>query len=91
MCSFKINCFFTAWTDDDLIAQAILFFVAGFETASSGMCFLLFELATNPYIQDRLAKEIRDHHHKNGGKFDLDSMQNMTYLDMVTSGKTNIK
>ncbi|CAB3239054.1 unnamed protein product [Arctia plantaginis] len=73
------------WTDDDLIAQAVLFFVAGFETASSGMSFLLYELASNPDVQDRLAKEIRDHHHKNGGKFDLNSMQNMTYLDMVTS------
>ncbi|CAB3238026.1 unnamed protein product [Arctia plantaginis] len=73
------------WTDDDIIAQAVLFFVAGFETASSGMCFLLYELAVNPDIQDRLAKEIRDHNVKNGGKFDFNSIQNMKYLDMVVS------
>lgn len=75
------------WTDEDLIAQAVLFFIAGFETASSGMCFLLYELAVNPDIQDRLAKEIREHDAKNGGKFDFNSIQSMTYLDMVTSGK----
>ncbi|CAB3239050.1 unnamed protein product [Arctia plantaginis] len=73
------------WTDNDLIAQAVLFFLAGFETVSSGMCFLLFELAANPDVQDRLAKEIKDHDLKNGGKFDLNSMQSMTYLDMVIS------
>lgn len=74
-----------AWTDEDLIAQAVLFFIAGFETASSGMSFLLHELAVNPDIQSRLAKEIKEHDAKNGGKFDFNSVQSMTYLDMVTS------
>lgn len=50
------------------------------------MSFLLFELAGNPDVQDRLAKEIRDHDLKNGGKFDLNTVQSMTYLDMVISG-----
>lgn len=62
--------------------------MAGFETVSSGMTFLLYELAINPDIQDRLAKEIREHDKKNGGKFDFNSIQSMTYLDMVTSGKS---
>lgn len=78
---------FTAWTDDDIIAQGVLFFVAGFETASSGICFLLYELAVNPDIQDRLAKEIKEQDAKNGGKFDFNSIQNLKYLDMVVSGK----
>ncbi|MBN4836322.1 cytochrome P450, partial [Enterobacter hormaechei] len=49
------------------------------------MCFMLYELAVNPDVQDRLAKEIREHDAKNGGKFDFNSIQSMTYLDMVTS------
>nr|WNK22289.1 cytochrome P450 [Athetis lepigone] len=73
------------WTDDDLIAQAVLFFIAGFETVSSGMSFLLYELALNPDVQDRLAKEIKENDVKNGGKFDFNSIQNMQYLDMVVS------
>lgn len=75
-----------AWSDRDLVAQAVLFFVAGFETVSVGMCLLLYELAINPSIQNRLAKEIKEHDTKNRGKFDFTSVQEMTYLDMVISG-----
>nr|ATP15899.1 cytochrome P450 [Spodoptera exigua] len=73
------------WSDNDLVAQAFLFFVAGFETISSSVCFLLYELAVNPDVQDRLAKEIREYDAKNGGKFDFNSIQSMKYMDMVVS------
>ncbi|KAJ8729806.1 hypothetical protein PYW07_016844 [Mythimna separata] len=73
------------WTDDDLVAQAILFLFGGFESVSTSMNFALHELALNPDVQDRLAQEIREHDAKNGGKFDFKSIQNMTYLDMVVS------
>nr|ULR85594.1 cytochrome P450 [Spodoptera frugiperda] len=73
------------WTDEDLVAQAVLFFIAGFETVSSGMSFLLYELALNPDVQDRLAQEIKENDAKNGGKFDFNSIQNMVYMDMVVS------
>lgn len=75
-----------AWADNDLIAQAILFFIAGFETVSSAMTFTLHELAMNPDVQDKLVAEIRENNAKNGGKFDYNSIQNMTYMDMVVSG-----
>nr|ARI68318.1 CYP9A112 [Mythimna separata] len=78
----KIN---RVWSDDDLIAQAVLFFIAGFEGISSGMSFLFYELALNPDVQERLAQEIRETDAKNGGKFDFNSIQNMVYLDMVVS------
>ena len=51
------------------------------------MTFLLYELAVNPDVQDRLVQEIREHDAKNGGKFDFNSIQNMTYMDMVISGE----
>ncbi|KAJ8728458.1 hypothetical protein PYW08_016843 [Mythimna loreyi] len=73
------------WTDDDLIAQAVLFFFAGFETVSSGMSFLMYELALNPDVQERLVQEIKETDAKNGGKFDFNSIQNMPYMDMVVS------
>ncbi|XP_075973978.1 cytochrome P450 9e2-like [Anticarsia gemmatalis] len=73
------------WSDQDLVAQAVLFFVAGFETVSSAMSFLLYELAVNPDVQDRLAQEIKDHDIQKSGKFDFNSIQNMPYLDMVVS------
>lgn len=70
-----------------MIAQAIIFFAAGFETVSSGMMFLLYELAVNPDVQEKLVREIRENDAENGGKFDFNSIQNMTYMDMVVSGK----
>ncbi|XP_050345946.1 cytochrome P450 9e2-like [Nymphalis io] len=73
------------WSDTDLIAQAVLFFIAGFETISIAMSFTLHELAVHPEIQERLAKEIKDYDAKNGGKLNFSSIQNMAYLDMVTS------
>lgn len=77
------------WSDTDLIAQAVLFFVAGFETVSTTMTFLLYELALHPEVQDRLLQEIRENDAKNGGKFDYNSIQNLKYLDMVISGKAS--
>nr|QZP43566.1 cytochrome P450 monooxygenase CYP9A198 [Ephestia elutella] len=73
------------WSDDDLIAQAVLFFIAGFETVSSAMSFSLNELTTHPEVQEKLAQEIKENEIKNGGKFDYNSIQNMTYMDMVVS------
>ncbi|XP_013199514.1 cytochrome P450 9e2 [Amyelois transitella] len=73
------------WSDTDLIAQAVLFFVAGFETVSSAMSFALHELTANPEVQEKLAHEIKENEMKNGGKFDYNSIQNMTYMDMVVS------
>ncbi|XP_063381049.1 cytochrome P450 9e2-like [Cydia fagiglandana] len=73
------------WTDEDLIAQAVLFFVAGFETVSTAMTFLLYELALNPEVQEKLAEEVRKHEKRSSGKFDYNSIQNMVYLDMVVS------
>ncbi|XP_068631949.1 uncharacterized protein [Battus philenor] len=73
------------WTDSHLVAQAMLFLIAGFETVSSAMSFAMYELAVNPSVQERLFKEIEEHVVKNKGKFDYSSIQNMKYLDMVIS------
>ncbi|CAH0723079.1 unnamed protein product, partial [Brenthis ino] len=73
------------WSDCDLTAQAVLFFIAGFDTIATAMSFALHELALNPEIQERLAKEIQEEHSKNNGKLNFNAIQSMTYMDMVTS------
>ncbi|XP_073945699.1 cytochrome P450 9e2-like [Choristoneura fumiferana] len=73
------------WADEDLLAQAVIFFVAGFESVAQVMTFLIYELAFNPDIQEKLVKEIRETDRKNGGRLDFTSIQEMTYLDMVMS------
>ncbi|RZC39631.1 p450 domain containing protein [Asbolus verrucosus] len=40
-------------TNEDITAQAIIFFIDGFETTSSLMCFAGHELAVNPHIHKK--------------------------------------
>ena len=39
-------------------AQCMLFLVAGYETSSTGLGFLAYDLAMNPEVQERLRNEI---------------------------------
>ncbi|XP_063825192.1 cytochrome P450 9e2-like [Ostrinia nubilalis] len=73
----------TDWSDSDLVSQAVLFLIAGFVTVSTELSFLLHELAANPEVQDKLVEEIRENEAQNEGQFKFESIQKMTYLDMV--------
>uniref|UniRef100_A0A8D8JY63 Probable cytochrome P450 9f2 n=3 Tax=Culex pipiens TaxID=7175 RepID=A0A8D8JY63_CULPI len=74
------------WTESELIAQCFLFFFAGFDTVSSGMSFLAYELALSPEVQDRLYQEIMETDQSLAGKpLNYDTLQKMEYLDMVVS------
>nr|BBE49545.1 cytochrome P450 monooxygenase [Adoxophyes honmai] len=75
----------TAWSDVDLVAQAVIFLFAGYDTVSATMSFLLHELAVNPECQEKLVQEIRENEERSNGQFDYNSVQHMTYLDMVVS------
>jgi cytochrome P450 len=51
------------------------------------MSFALYELALHPHIQRRLRTEIAQVLGKHNGELTYDGMQEMSYLDMVVSGK----
>uniref|UniRef100_A0AAR5PXI1 Cytochrome P450 n=1 Tax=Dendroctonus ponderosae TaxID=77166 RepID=A0AAR5PXI1_DENPD len=76
---------FANLTDDDIAAQAMVFYVAGFETISNALCFGSYELAVNKEIQNKLRSEIVETHRLNGGKVTYDSLLKMKYMDMVIS------
>ncbi|XP_052740447.1 cytochrome P450 9e2-like isoform X2 [Bicyclus anynana] len=76
---------FRAWSDVDLVAQAVIFLVAGFETVSSALTSALYELANNKDVQDKLAEEIKEFDAKNNGKMDFETVSSMNYMDMVVS------
>lgn len=74
------------WSDDELLAQCLIFFLAGFDTVSTGMTFVAYELALNPDIQSKVHGEIDEvNQNLDGGLLTYDTLQKMKYLDMVVS------
>lgn len=69
-------------TLNDLLAQALVFFSAGFETSSSTLSFCLYELATRPDIQIKVQKELDEALERHGG-FTYQMMQELPYLDNI--------
>lgn len=67
--------------DVELVANAITFFLDGYETSSVSMALILFELARDKRVQDKLRKEIMDA--EVTGKLTLDAMADLRYLDQV--------
>uniref|UniRef100_A0A182QUS0 Uncharacterized protein n=1 Tax=Anopheles farauti TaxID=69004 RepID=A0A182QUS0_9DIPT len=75
------------WTDSELIAQAFIFFFAGFETISWTLSFALYELAINEDIQTKLYDEVHETEQSldEGQTLSYEKLQSMPYLDMVVS------
>lgn len=74
------------WTDDELAAQAFIFFLAGFETVSITLSLFSYELTKNTDIQAKLYQEILTTEQQlNGKPLTYEILQSMKYLDMVTS------
>ncbi|XP_054262255.1 probable cytochrome P450 6a14 [Macrosteles quadrilineatus] len=76
---FKEN----ALTLKEMAAQAFVFFAAGFETASSTTTFVLYELARNPDLQEKLRREIDEVLENNDGKITYQAIQEMNYMEQV--------
>lgn len=58
-----------------------------FETTSTALSFILYNLAANPAHQERVHKEIRAVLLRHNHKFTYDTLQEMTYLDCVIYGE----
>ncbi|XP_074035463.1 cytochrome P450 9e2-like isoform X1 [Leptinotarsa decemlineata] len=72
-------------TNTDITAQALIFFFAGFDSVSSLMCFMSYELALNPDIQIKLRNEIEETLVACEGKITYEALLKMKYMDMVVS------
>ncbi|XP_077870418.1 cytochrome P450 3A29-like [Saccoglossus kowalevskii] len=79
--SMKIH---KGFTRDEIVGQSLLFFFAGYETTSTLLAFVCYNLATNPEVQDTLHKEI-DNVMLSYEEVGYDAVSDMTYLDMVVS------
>ncbi|XP_047369990.1 uncharacterized protein LOC124957199 [Vespa velutina] len=69
--------------EESLSANALTFFVDGYETSSITLSFICFELSIHCNIQEKLRKEIKQVLDKHQGEITYDSLKEMTYLDQV--------
>lgn len=70
----------------EIVAQAFVFFLAGFETSSTNMSFTLLELALNPEVQDKARKHVQDILKKHNNQFSYEALQEMHYLEACING-----
>ncbi|XP_028033856.1 cytochrome P450 9e2-like isoform X1 [Bombyx mandarina] len=68
-----------AFTDDDLVAQAVLFYVAGYDTTANLINYFLYEMAVNPHVQEKLNQEIAEMSDE-GDVYE--AIQRLKYLEM---------
>ncbi|CAL1296480.1 unnamed protein product [Larinioides sclopetarius] len=70
---------------DELVAQSVIFFTAGYDTTSSTLSFATYQLALNPEIQDELREEVDRVLQETNGELTYEAVQKMKYLDNVIS------
>lgn len=74
------------WSDDEIIAQCFVFFLAGFDTSSTLMSFMAYELAIHQDIQQKLYEEIATvDADLNGSRLTYDTLAKLKYFDQVIS------
>ncbi|KAM4749955.1 cytochrome P450 3A56-like [Anableps anableps] len=68
--------------DHEILSQSMIFIFAGFETSSSSLTFLAYNLATNPEVMTKLQEEI-DATFPNKAPVQYQPLMEMEYLDSV--------
>uniref|UniRef100_A0AAQ4S9R8 unspecific monooxygenase n=1 Tax=Gasterosteus aculeatus aculeatus TaxID=481459 RepID=A0AAQ4S9R8_GASAC len=71
-------------TDHEILTQATMFMVAGYETSATTLAFLAYNLARNPEVMKRLQEEI-DSTFPNKGAVRYEELLQMEYLDSVVN------
>lgn len=72
-------------TDEEIVAQSVLFLIAGSETNGTTIAFFAFYLAHHPDVQEKLLGEI-DHASKSRGDAPIgEFVQSLQYRDRVVS------
>jgi len=68
---------------DDMIAQAYVFYFAGFETSSSMMSFIAYNIVANLSVQIKLRQEIDELLNESDGNVTYEAINQLKYLDAV--------
>lgn len=67
----------------EITAQAFIFFLGGFESTSTNLCMISYELALNPEVQKKLQDEIDNMMKQCSNKPTYELVNNLPYLDAV--------
>ncbi|CAG4961079.1 unnamed protein product [Parnassius apollo] len=70
-------------TDDIIAAQAVAFYVAGYETSASTMTFMLYVLAKNPDMQSKVIAEVDEVLKKYNGQLSFEALNDLKYMGKV--------
>ncbi|XP_008546884.1 cytochrome P450 9e2 [Microplitis demolitor] len=70
-------------TINDIVAQAFIFFLAGFDTTSTTMGFIVHQLAYNQDVQDKLHAEIVELIKDDDTVITYELLAKMKYMEMV--------
>ncbi|CAG9764663.1 unnamed protein product [Ceutorhynchus assimilis] len=68
---------------DDVTAQCLIFFLAGFETSATAMTFALLELCEHPEIQAKVRQEAEEVLNKYNGRMTYEAMLELKYTEQV--------
>lgn len=71
-------------TEDEIVGQAFIFLLAGYETSSNTLAFVCYLLAIHPDCQSELQREVDDFFTRHDSP-DYTNVQELKYLDMVIS------
>nr|XP_020495450.1 thromboxane-A synthase [Labrus bergylta]XP_020495451.1 thromboxane-A synthase [Labrus bergylta]XP_020495453.1 thromboxane-A synthase [Labrus bergylta] len=71
-------------TEDEIVGQAFVFLLAGYETSSNTLAFTCYLLALHPECQSRVQEEVDDFFTRHESP-DYSNVQELKYLDMVIS------
>jgi len=82
---------FTGLSIDDIAAQALVFFTAGFEFVAILLSFTTLLLALHQDIQQQFKDEIDEVLAEYGSQVTYESVQRMRHLDNVVSGRKNME
>ncbi|XP_044137260.1 thromboxane-A synthase [Bufo gargarizans] len=70
--------------EEEILGQAFIFLIAGYETTSSLLSFTTYLLATHPECQEKLLREV-DKFAENHDGADYNTVHDLPYMDMVIS------
>ncbi|KAG8175868.1 hypothetical protein JTE90_026994 [Oedothorax gibbosus] len=72
-------------TVNEMVAQCVIFFLAGYDTTASTLSNVTYCLALNQEVQDKLRREIDTVIDQHKGELTYETIQEMKYLDNVIS------